>query len=122
MATKKISENKIAITEADKGGAILIVDPELLRKKTLEKLHNTDLYEKVEQDPTKDLHKELVNHWIRAKTENIITAREAKYVMGISDNMKSDQSGPTNHLSTLVPTSLSTWNGLFLPMFENSQM
>ena len=98
---KKISENKIAITEADKGGAILIVDPELLRKKTLEKLHNTDLYEKVEQDPTKDLHKELVNHWIRAKTENIITAREAKYVMGISDNMKSDKSGPTNHLSTL---------------------
>ena len=29
----KISENKIAVTEADKGGEILRVTPELLRKK-----------------------------------------------------------------------------------------
>ena len=30
---KKISENKIAVTEVDKGGEILKVTPELLRKK-----------------------------------------------------------------------------------------
>ena len=55
---KKISENKIAITEANKGGAILIVGPELLPKKTLEKIHNTDLYQKVERDPT-----QRTGHW-----------------------------------------------------------
>jgi hypothetical protein len=98
---KKISENNIAIVQADKGGAILVVTPELLRRKTLEKLNNTDLYEKIEQDPTKELHKELVNLWIHAKSTNIVTAREAKDVMGISDNAKADESGPTNRLSTL---------------------
>ena len=35
---EKTRENEICVIEADKGGAILIVYPELLRKKTLEKL------------------------------------------------------------------------------------
>ena len=98
---KKISENKIAVVQADKGGAILVVNPELLRRKTLEKLNNADLYEKLDQDPTKELHKELVNLWVHAKSTNIVTAREAKDVMGISDNKNADESGPTNRLSTL---------------------
>ena len=57
----KIEEEEIAVVEADKGGAIIITTPQLLRKKTLEKLKDEDLYEKISTDPTKDLHKELVN-------------------------------------------------------------
>ena len=34
----KISEGKISVTKADKGGATLIVYPELLKRKSLEKL------------------------------------------------------------------------------------
>ena len=96
-----IDKNKIAIVQADKGGAILIVKPELLRKKTLEKLNNPNIYEKLQEDPTKDLHKELVDLWIFAKNNNIVTTKEAKEVIGISDNLKADESGPTNRLSSL---------------------
>ena len=71
---KKISENKIAVTEADKGRAILIVTSELLRKKALEKLSNPVLHETLEKDPTKDLHKNLVDQWIDARSKGIVTA------------------------------------------------
>ena len=47
---------KIAITPADKGGRILIVDPKLPRRKTLDKLQNPNLYEKLDTDPLHKLH------------------------------------------------------------------
>ena len=59
------------------------------------------LYERLEQDPTKDLHKELVNLWVQAKSSDLVSPQEAKDVMGISNNDKADGSGPTNWLSTL---------------------
>lgn len=52
-------EGKLAVVPADKGGAILIVYPDSLRKKTLEKLENPDLYTKLDDDPTHKLHREL---------------------------------------------------------------
>ena len=96
-----IEQGKIAITQADKGGATLIVKPELLVKKTLEKLDNPNLYEKLIHDPTFSLHEELFNLWVEGKTNNFVSAKEAKDIMGISDNLKSDGEGPTNRPSTL---------------------
>ena len=43
---RKVKAGEIAVVEADKGGAIIITTPGLLKKKTLEKLENPDLYEK----------------------------------------------------------------------------
>ena len=94
------AENKLAVVEADKGGAILIVYPELLQEKTLEKLNNPSLYEKLNSDPTQDLHKQLYNLWVQGKDSALITPKVAGDVMGVSDNMKGDESGPTNRPST----------------------
>ena len=96
-----IEQGKIAITKADKGGATLIVKPELMVKKTLEKLENPDLYEKLDQDPTHSLHDELYHLWVEGKTYKFVTPKEAKNIMGISDNTKSNGEGPTNRPSTL---------------------
>ena len=74
---------------------------ELLRKKALEKLSNPVLKETLEKDPTKDLHNNLVDLSIDAKSKGIVTAKAAKDVMEISDNMKADETGPTNCLRTL---------------------
>ena len=98
---EKTRENEICVIEADKGGAILIVYPELLRKKTLEKLKNPSLYTQLPEDPTPTLHKHLFDVWVNGKTEGLVSARHAKEVMGVSDNMKADGSGPTNRPSTL---------------------
>ena len=96
-----ISEGKIAIVPADKGGATLIVPPEILRKKTLAKLNNTDIYEKIVHDPNHSLYDKLNNLWISGKDQNLVTPQEAKEVVGISHAMKEDGSGPTNRPSTL---------------------
>jgi len=98
---KNITEDKISVVQADKGGAILIVTPELLKKKTMEKLNNINIYEKLDEDPTKEIHKELVDLWVYAKENNFVTPKVAKDVMGISNNLKGDGTGPTNRLSTL---------------------
>ena len=82
-----IEEGKIAITQADKGGATLIVKPELSVKKTLEKLDNPNLYEKLIHDPTFSLHEELFNLWVEGKTNYFVSAKEAKDIMGISDRI-----------------------------------
>ena len=44
-------KEKVSVVQADKGGAILLVTPELLRKKVLEKLENPQLYTKLDADP-----------------------------------------------------------------------
>ena len=98
---QKTNDNEIAIVEADKGGAILIVYPELLKSKTLEKLNNPNLYEKLEEDPTHVLQKDLVKLWVKGKQDGLISANIAKEVMGVSDNDSPDGSGPTNRPSTL---------------------
>ena len=82
---KMTAENKIAIVPADKGGAILVIDPNVLRRKVLEKLNNEDLYQKIDKDPVHDLHKELFDVWIRGKQQGFVSAQIAKDVMGISE-------------------------------------
>ena len=96
-----ISKNKLSVVSADKGGATLIVYPELLRRKVLEKLNNPDLYTKLRTDPTQDLHRELFKFWVTGKENGFITPVTAKKVMGVSDNPRKDGLGPTNRPSTL---------------------
>ena len=59
--------DKLSVVRADKGGAILIVYPELLKKKVMEKLNNPSLYTLLNEDPTKSFHKELYNLWVHGK-------------------------------------------------------
>ena len=68
----KISEGKIAVTKADKGGATLIVYTELLKRKSLEKLEDTNLYEKLNEDPSKKLHSDLIKTWIGGKKQTLL--------------------------------------------------
>ena len=56
-------KGKISVVQADKGGAILIVHPDLLRKKVLEKLENPHLYSRLASDPLGELKKELFELW-----------------------------------------------------------
>jgi hypothetical protein len=96
-----ISKGILAVVPADKGGAILIVYPDLLKKKTLEKLNDDSLYDKLDSDPNRELSQKLHALWVQGKTNNLVSAQEAKEVVGISDNLKTDGSGPTNRPSTL---------------------
>ena len=94
-------EGRLSVVEADKGGAILIVSPQLLRKKTLEKLENPNLYNKLKEDLTHKLHHELFSKWVEGKEKGFIHPETAKSIMGVSDNDSSrDDKEKTNAKST----------------------
>ena len=79
--------------KADKGGAILLVDPKILEEAVQSKLENPDLYEKIENDPTDFLHNELFSTWVKGKKAEFVTKNEAARVMGVTEeNNKSTSS------------------------------
>ena len=79
-------ESKIAVVKADKGGAILIVDPNLLESSVEEKLNNPDVYIKLDDNPTESLCDELFDCWVRGKQAEYVTSSEAARVMGVTEN------------------------------------
>ena len=83
---KKTEEGKISVVQADKGGAILIVTPDLLKKKVLEKLENPQIYEKLDKDPLDKLKKELFELWKVGKTENFVSDKMAHEIGGVTEN------------------------------------
>ena len=85
-------KEKVSVVQADKGGAILLVTPELLRRKVLEKLENPQLYTKLDADPLKNLKKELFELWKKGKIEKYVSPKVAYAVAGVTEN---------NNMSTL---------------------
>ena len=82
---KKSNAGELAVVKADKGGALLIVYPELLRRKVLDKLENEKLYVKFKDDPTEKLYSELFDLWVFGKEKGFVSAQEASSVMGVTE-------------------------------------
>ena len=82
---KKTATGEISVVKADKGGALLIVYPDLLKRKVLEKLENEDLYMQFKDDPSDKLYSELFDLWVDGKLKGYISPEEAKAVMGITE-------------------------------------
>ena len=90
---KQTREDKIAVVKADKGGALLIVDPNLLEKVVLDKLNNSNIYNLLESNPTNGLSDELFSLWLFGKKHGYVSDYDAQKVMGITDsNNKSTSS------------------------------
>ena len=83
---KGTEEGRLAVVQADKGGALLIVYPTLLRQKVIEKLEDPSLYQKLDKDPTNELYDELFKKWVKGKTKRFVSDAEAKKVMGVTEN------------------------------------
>ena len=83
---KETQASNIAVVKADKGGAILIVDPNLLETTVQEKLDNQDIYTKIDKDPTEDLTEELFQCWLIGKSSHFVTSSAASRVMGVTNN------------------------------------
>ena len=81
---KKIEENEVAVCQADKGGAILIVDPDFLVKKVKEKVTDTTSYEELPTDIRPELHNQLIGIWKHAVQNNLVSKDVAKDIVGIT--------------------------------------
>ena len=82
---KKVINSELSICEADKGGAILIVQPDMLEKKIEEKVLNPNLYEKLEEDPRSALYDSLIDVWKKGKANSFVSEVEAKAIVGITE-------------------------------------
>ena len=83
---EKTDKDKLSVVQADKGGAILIVTPDLIKKKVLEKLEDPLLYTKLDQDPLKELKKELFEFWKFGKLRKFVSEKMAYEIGGVTEN------------------------------------
>ena len=84
--SKKVMNEEIFISEADKGGAILIVSKYLLEEKMKQKLENPLLYKMLSKDPRKEIYDEMICLWKNAKQNNYVSEIEAQEIVGITKN------------------------------------
>ena len=74
---KNVLDEQICVCKADKGGAILLVPPEMLTEKIEEKVKNTDIYEELEADPREEIYDDMLDKWRKALNEGFVTEIEA---------------------------------------------
>ena len=90
---KKTANMDIIVAEADKGGAKLIVTPELMDLKIKEKVTNPELFEELLNDPRPSLYNELIRIWKIGKANHFVTEQDAHNIVGITPkNNKSTSS------------------------------
>ena len=81
---KHVDDKKIVICQADKGGAILIVEPTLIEQKVEEKLFDESLYNKIETDPSLKLFDELFDVWKQGRDAGFVSHDEAYEILGVT--------------------------------------
>ena len=90
LLNKMIKDNKIFVTKADKGGAILILDLDVVREKLEAEIYNTDKFEDLEEDA--DTHLTEVVEVVKTvvvemEAEGNITAQDRERITGLNNNL-----------------------------------
>jgi len=81
LALQNLSSNSnLIIKKADKGGKIVIMERELYINNCEKQLNDTEFYEKITNDPTKNYCEHLQNEFQDMKTKELITEKEYKYL------------------------------------------
>ena len=78
----QIKSEKLYISQADKGGAILLLDPKTVHEIISTELHNVNKFQKLKENPTKSFEQELkkaTNKWV---VEGSMTENERKAITG----------------------------------------
>ena len=78
---RKVSNRELSVCKADKGGAILLVPPEFLKRKIEEKVLDPDCYKQETNDPSRSSYDDLIKLWKFAQKENFISDIEAKKLL-----------------------------------------
>ena len=79
-----VSSGQIAVTQADKGGCILIVDPELIISSTEEKLMDADRYVPLgSSNPLPELRSSMLTLWKYGVLMNYVSPHQAEKTVGL---------------------------------------
>ena len=86
---KAVNEGIIAITSADKGGAVIIITPAMIKDITAAKVGDPLRYRPLMKDPTADLRGRLMALWTHGLEENYVSGSQSKSVVGLIQNSDS---------------------------------
>ena len=81
---RKVDAEELAICKADKGGAILLVQPNFLSEKVRQKVTDPELYEVLADDVRPSLYNKMIDLWKYGIDSNFVSPEEAKKVVGIT--------------------------------------
>ena len=96
-------DGSICICKADKGGALIIMDPLVLKSMMRSKLEDTSLYELINYDPLAGIMTRLRAHWLLAVQENYIPLDHAEDTVGIKKSMLESTHGRPSTLDIFKP-------------------
>ena len=97
-----VKSSKIAITSADKGGAIIIVTPAIIKDITAEKVSDTKRYKNVgTESPIPKLKEDLHQHWSDECEKEYVTVDQTKKAVGVL--IKNDKQNTLSTKDTYKP-------------------
>ena len=85
---KAVNDGTVAITSADKGGAVIIVTPDLVKEITAAKVSDPLRYRPLSSDPTPTLKTRLMNLWKTGYNESYVSPSQARSVVGLLWNVE----------------------------------
>jgi len=97
---KAVKDGLIAITSADKGGAIIIVTPQIIKDITSAKVEDPLRYRPLQTDPTGSLRGRLLELWSSGLERKYVSGEQSKCVVGLIQ--KSDKDTLSQSTSDLV--------------------
>ena len=80
---KSVRNGTIAITSADKGGALIIMTPDMIKDITETKVSDSARYRPLDTDPTPELRRRLLDRWESGYGQGFVTAEQSKKVVGL---------------------------------------
>ena len=88
---KAVNEGTIAITSADKGGAVIIVTPKIIKELTAAKVSDPLRYRPLSDDPTRMLRKRLLDTWSVGLDRQFITSEQSRVVVELIQNKETGE-------------------------------
>jgi len=91
------------VCKADKGGALLILDPVIVREMMESKLHDNQLFDSFDSDPLPGIMFSLRTLWLEAVVYDLIPFDMARDTVGITESMLNSEDGRPSTLDIFKP-------------------
>ncbi|CAH2329728.1 Hypothetical predicted protein, partial [Pelobates cultripes] len=121
-AMKQLQEDKdIVIKPADKGGGLVIQSSAMYIKEAYRQLNDTDVYEKLSNDPTPDIQQKLNTFLQKGLEENILKKKEFDYIFIKNPQIPVIYFLPKIHKDAQHPPGRPIVSGINSPLCNLSQ-
>ena len=114
------SDKTIVIKEADKGGAVVVMDATYYRDGILQMLNDEEFYPETEED-TDNQTRKMINKLVEEHGEGLFE-EEAGYLTNFKHNTSYFYGLPKIHKSNLISEAIQMQNAEYIQIFQPSEI